>query len=260
MKFPRVTTYLNRIALVSVIAAMLTAISSCGPSRVTTATYTGKNISQSEFKIPTGLTEDTRAILSEAKKWLGVPYRYGGNDKSGVDCSGLIVGVFDNALNMKLPRNSAKQNEFCIDIDRKGLQPGDLVFFDTTRNHNGHVSHVGLYIGDGRMIHSSSSKGVIVSAIDDNYYAERFIAGGRIPGSRQKNEIAGNNANPGRKAAKNRGTSAKPYTLVKVDKRDISHKQAPATKASEPTAADARNQVLNSIIETKIDSILTTAQ
>lgn len=171
-----------------------------------------------------------RSLYSEGCKWLGTPYKYGGNDRNGVDCSGLMVAIYRDALNIKLPRTSRQQSEWCRRVDIKNLQPGDLLFFDTSRDRNGKVSHVGLYLGSGEMLHSSTSRGVIVSAIVDNYYSERLLACGRVA------EMGSDR--PG-----------------KADRSDRSDK---ANKANRPDS-DPRAAVLGSLIEEKLDSIFVNA-
>lgn len=174
-----------------------------------------------------------RSLYSEGCKWLGTPYKYGGNDRNGVDCSGLMVAIYRDALNIKLPRTSRQQSEWCRRVDIKNLQPGDLLFFDTSRDRNGKVSHVGLYLGSGEMLHSSTSRGVIVSAIVDNYYSERLLACGRVA------EMGSDR--PG-----------------KADRSDRSDRSDKANKANRPDS-DPRAAVLGSLIEEKLDSIFVNA-
>lgn len=125
-------------------------------------------------------TEMGQRLVSEARKWLGVPYSYGGNSRKGVDCSGMVVAVYRDAASLKLPRSSADQHRYCRDISRKDLEAGDLVFFKGSSK--GKVSHVGIYIGDNKMIHASSSRGVIVSDLAEKYYISHYHASGRVEG------------------------------------------------------------------------------
>lgn len=118
------------------------------------------------------------ALIDEAARWLGVPYKYAGNDKKGVDCSGLTSQVFLKILNEKLPRSSREQQQWCANVKKENLQPGDLVFFATGSDRK-RVSHVGIYIGNGDIIHASSSRGVIISNLGENYYLKRYHSSGR---------------------------------------------------------------------------------
>lgn len=120
----------------------------------------------------------TDRLIKEAHKWIGTPYRYGGVTRSGVDCSGLVMELYREVYGIKLPRSSAAQQEFCVGISYKELAPGDLVFFATGRGSM--VSHVGLYIGSDRMIHASSSRGVIESGLNEKYYQLTFHSAGRV--------------------------------------------------------------------------------
>lgn len=123
--------------------------------------------------------EPTRRLISEAERWLGTPYRYGGTERGrGADCSGMVMTVYKDALAIKLPRNSAQMQQWCTPLKdgyRKAM-PGDLVFFAGRRG----VNHVGIYVGGGKMIHSSSSKGVIVSSLDEPYFVKTFHSAGRV--------------------------------------------------------------------------------
>lgn len=132
----------------------------------------------------------TRKLINEAHKWIGTPYRYGGTTRSGVDCSGLVMELYRSVYDIKLPRSSAAQQEFCVGIAYKDLEPGDLVFFATGRRNV--VSHVGLYIGDGRMIHASASRGVMVSGLEEAYFKRNYHSGGRVvqtPGPKKAREV-----------------------------------------------------------------------
>lgn len=120
-------------------------------------------------------------IIAEARKWIGVTYRYGGVDRKGVDCSGMTQNVFADAVGVKIPRNSGAQMEFTVPLEQVHLQPGDLVFFSPSPGSN-NVSHVGLYIGDRKMIHASSSRGVVESSLDERYFATHYHSSGRVKG------------------------------------------------------------------------------
>jgi lipoprotein Spr len=127
------------------------------------------------------LSRDRRdAIVGEARRWLGTPYRYGGHSRGdGTDCSGMVMEVYQKALGLKLPRSSREQQTYCRSLRRDRLQPGDLVFF--SGKGGGDVSHVGLYIGNGEMIHASTSRGVIISGLDERYYQRTYHSAGRVP-------------------------------------------------------------------------------
>jgi hypothetical protein len=128
-------------------------------------------------RIRKGRTGDLRRELVEtARRFLGVPYCWGGESASeGFDCSGLTMVVYRlNGLN--LPRNSRRQFDAGRFVPRKDLKRGDLVFFAT--GDRGRVSHVGLYIGDGRFIHAPrKGRTVRVENLDNSYFAGRYMGG-----------------------------------------------------------------------------------
>lgn len=118
----------------------------------------------------------------EVLSWLGTPYKYGASEKGiFTDCSGMVMVVYENIFDIKLPRNSAKQAEFCNKLSEKNVKSGDLVFFATGRDEK-KISHVGIMIDAIRFVHASSSKGVIISEITTPYYQRTFKMFGRVPG------------------------------------------------------------------------------
>lgn len=122
------------------------------------------------------LSTSRRKVLMVAEEWLGTPYVYGGTSRSGADCSGFVLNVF-REINVPLPRTSQEQSHEGIKVGLENLNPGDLVFFNTT---GGGVSHVGIAIGENKFIHASTSRGVIVSSLDEEYYHERFLFARRV--------------------------------------------------------------------------------
>jgi len=122
-----------------------------------------------------------KKIVEEAMSWIGTPYRYACGEKGkGTDCSGMVLRIYQDVAGLKLPRNSAKQAEFCKKIGKKSVKPGDLVFFATGKN-SGKISHVGIMIDGIRFVHASSRKGVIISDMTTPYYQRTFIMYGRVP-------------------------------------------------------------------------------
>lgn len=170
---------------------LIFAASSCKSHKATVvrASRPGVRVENSA-KIPSGASSDPSfsnnqklgdALVKAAKTWIGTPYRYGGQTKSGTDCSGMTMVIYKDVANMALPRTAAQQAEYCFDIPQRDLQPGDLVFF-TTSSRGGKVSHVGMYIGGGKMIHASTSRGVIESSLDEKYYKNHYHSSGRVYG------------------------------------------------------------------------------
>ncbi len=115
-----------------------------------------------------------------AMSLLGVPYQYGGQSRSGTDCSGLVIQVF-GPLGLNLPRQSAVQAQTGMMVEQRDLQPGDLLFFDT--EGRGEVTHVGIYLGDGQFINANSYGGeVAVNQLSDKYFAQRYLWARRVLG------------------------------------------------------------------------------
>jgi cell wall-associated NlpC family hydrolase len=125
---------------------------------------------------PTRLSEQQRTAHSVAQGWLGTPYHYGASSRSGTDCSGFTLRVYEE-IGILLPRSSYEQFELGRAVAPSELTTGDLVFFNTSGSG---VSHVGLYIGRGEMIHASSQYGVIVQSLNDPYYTRTFVGAKRI--------------------------------------------------------------------------------
>ena len=124
--------------------------------------------------------KDNKKLYKELKRWLGTPYAYAEHTcGEGTDCSGMVMEVYQEVYGIKLHRNSAKMLEMnCSVIDLDDLREGDLVFFVTSSD--GHVSHVGIYLKDNKFVHASSSRGVTVDDLRQNYYATHFHSAARV--------------------------------------------------------------------------------
>ena len=121
-------------------------------------------------------------ILKDAQKYLGAPYKYAGNTSAGFDCSGLVTKVF-NENNTKLPRRSEDQSTVGKQINIRDTKPGDLVFFATAGGSR--VSHVGIVHdigsnGEVKFIHASTSKGVIISSLNEKYWNKAYLFARRV--------------------------------------------------------------------------------
>ena len=124
--------------------------------------------------------EDNHRLYVEVSDWIGVPYRRAGNSKQGIDCSGFTSAVYKKVYKKKLERNSDEQRRNdCRRVSKNHLEEGDLVFFHNGRSKR-KATHVGIYLKQGRFVHASSSQGVIVSSLNEDYYKCHWMQGGRV--------------------------------------------------------------------------------
>ena len=124
-----------------------------------------------------GLSSRDSNIISSAKKYLGVPYRFGGTSSSGFDCSGFTQTVY-RSQGINVPRTTTGQASYGTRISKSELTPGDLVIFSGT--YKAGPSHAGIYLGNGDFIHSSSRRGVTINNLNENYYSRHFSYGRRV--------------------------------------------------------------------------------
>ena len=162
----------------------------CGSSKnvVKSKSSSGKAILKSEnlrkldSKFDGKISGSAKDIVKDAEKYLGSPYKFAGNSSSGFDCSGLTTKVFDDN-GLKLPRRSADQANTGKNIDVEEVKPGDLLFFATAGGSK--VSHVGIVHtiennGEIKFIHASTSKGVIISSLNEKYWNKAYLHAQRV--------------------------------------------------------------------------------
>lgn len=125
---------------------------------------------------------DAALLLDEARKWIGTPYVWGGHGRgTGTDCSGFTMEVFNAATHTLIPRTAAAQCQASEKISRSKARPGDLLFFNTGKgNTSQRITHVGIYMGDDKMIHASSSRGVIIADLNLPYWQRALVQVGRL--------------------------------------------------------------------------------
>jgi len=109
--------------------------------------------------------------------WLGVPYKYGGISRGGIDCSGFSSLAYQNCFNKSIPRVSSDQYSQGSRVSKRNIRPGDLVFFSNVRY--GKIDHVGIYLGDQRFAHATESSGVTVSSLSEEFYEDRYVGASR---------------------------------------------------------------------------------
>ena len=129
----------------------------------------------------TSVSSSASSVIAYAKTLLGKPYVWGAQGPNSFDCSGFTYYVFKNKAGIVLPRTSSAQSKYGTSVSWSNLKAGDLMFFDTNGANNGQVSHVGLYIGNGQMIHASSSqRKIVITSVNTSYYKNAFVNARRV--------------------------------------------------------------------------------
>ena len=124
-----------------------------------------------------GAVKNQRAGLMQSYAyWKGTPYEWGGEDKGGIDCSGLVQNVYSELYDLDLPRNTQAQLKAGKKIGRDNLNVSDLVFFRTGIR----TRHVGIYLGNDRFMHASTSQGVTISSLDNPYWRRHYMTAVRV--------------------------------------------------------------------------------
>ena len=115
-------------------------------------------------------------LRAEASRWRGTPHRMGGGDRNGIDCSGLVQRIFQDLFDIRMPRTARQQAASGVGVGRPALEPGDLIFFKPP----GKKDHVGIYLGRGEFVHTSASRGVMISRMDSSYWRKYYWKARRI--------------------------------------------------------------------------------
>ena len=124
--------------------------------------------------------KDNSALYREAASWYHVPHVDGGTSRRGTDCSFLVYSIYKTVYHKTLERNSADMlRKNCKRKSKCSLKEGDLVFFSTGSSKT-YINHVGIYLKDHKFVHTSTSKGVVVSDLEDAYYHRTWVCGGRV--------------------------------------------------------------------------------
>ena len=143
-----------------------------------TAGFSARLAAEAPFSVARARAARER-LVEAARSYEGSPYLFGGTDRAGFDCSGLVYRISLQVLGLAPPRTARELAGFCEPLRREDIEPGDLLFFDTS----GRLSHVGVYAGEGVFIHSASEgprTGVIESSITEKYWGSAYAGAGRL--------------------------------------------------------------------------------
>lgn len=180
--------YFLRVLPAIAAAAMLSACSSMDTSKLDNSqtemhAVNDKNslllqASQDEFEAMVRNVDIKSKIMDQYADWKGVRYRLGGDTKRGIDCSGFVQRTFREQFGMDLPRSTYEQEDMGKKIQRTKLRPGDLVLFRAGSTGR----HVGIYLGNDKFVHASTSSGVTISNMNETYWDKRYREARRVLG------------------------------------------------------------------------------
>ncbi|MFU9136481.1 MULTISPECIES: bifunctional murein DD-endopeptidase/murein LD-carboxypeptidase [unclassified Erwinia] len=176
--------YIWRVLPAVALATLLSACSSTNSSNnAQTDTHAVKSqdgfllqASQDEFEKMVQNVDIKSRLMDQYAVWKGVRYRLGGTSKRGIDCSAFVQTTFREQFGLDLPRSTYEQEDTGKSIQRTKLRPGDLVLFRAGSTGR----HVGIYLGNDNFVHASTSSGVMISNLNDNYWKHRYHEARRV--------------------------------------------------------------------------------
>ncbi|TND00894.1 MAG: lipoprotein Spr [Bacteroidetes bacterium] len=180
---------MKRILFPGFLVLVLLSASSCRNHRAATSTNNNTNTSATnqknkalQQKYATLLAVESSDIsniplYAFIDEWYGVPYKYGGKTKSGVDCSGLASNLYTQVFSKNISGSAANLYSLCKPLGQDELKEGDLVFFKIDGNR---ISHVGIYLQNGRFVHATTKRGVMINELKEEYYKKYYFKGGRL--------------------------------------------------------------------------------
>jgi murein DD-endopeptidase / murein LD-carboxypeptidase len=116
-------------------------------------------------------------LYSFIDEWYGVPYKFGGKNKDGIDCSNFTTALYKSVYKKNLTGTSSSIFTQCKEISKNDLREGDLLFFKIEKNE---ISHIGIYLQNNKFIHATTKKGVMINDMDEAYYKKYFFKAGRV--------------------------------------------------------------------------------
>ena len=175
--------YIVRAIPAVAMAVMLSACSSMNSQHAQTETHAVNDrngfllqASQDEFEEMVRNVDIKSKIMDQYADWKGVRYRLGGTSKRGIDCSAFVQMTFREQFGLDLPRSTYEQQDIGKAIQKGKLRPGDLVLFRAGSTGR----HVGIYLGNDEFVHASTSSGVMISSLSDNYWKKRYREARRV--------------------------------------------------------------------------------
>ena len=154
-------------------------LTSCGSSKNVVYNPAEVRDLSAELGFPISNTDKNIPLYAEISVWLGVPYKYAGTNRRGIDCSGFVHRIYKDLYKKNVSRSTSGLEKDTKKVSKGKLEPGDLVFFATSSNKK-KISHVGIFLKDGYFVHASTSKGVIINHLDQDYYRRTWKKGGRL--------------------------------------------------------------------------------
>lgn len=168
---------MRTLTLPLLLLATISLLSSCGSSR-----NFHRTVAPIERSVKLKLDKrDNLRLYEEVAAWLGTPHCDGGTTPRCTDCSNLVRTIYRSVYGLTLSRSSAQMLENdCRKRNKNNLNEGDLLFFNTQRTSSQKPSHVGIYLKDGHFVHTSTRRGVIISHLDEPYYLDTWLTGGKV--------------------------------------------------------------------------------
>jgi len=167
MQHPRTLITYNRIAGKRLLVPFLLLMLLLSWPMLASAATDNNSISESSLR---------SALMRHFDRWEGAPYRFGGNSRYGVDCSGFVHIMFRDALGLEVPRSTKLLSRTGRRVSSRNLAAGDIIIFRTSHTN----LHAGIYVGKGQFIHASKSKGVILSKLSNPYWGDAYEKALRI--------------------------------------------------------------------------------
>ena len=184
--FFTMTLFKNKSSVFYLAFIFVMIASSCHTKKKTTSTLPEKTSVSKTNKIKNkyaGLINvddskiDNVKLYSFIDEWYGVPYKYGGKNKEGIDCSNFTSTLYLNVYSKPLTGTSSSIFDQCKVVSKSNLEEGDLVFFKIDGDK---ISHIGVYLQNNKFVHATTKKGVMIDDLDEEYYKKYYYKGGRL--------------------------------------------------------------------------------